>query len=256
MYDSAKILQTASVAGELLLQNGAEIFRVQETMLHILKAYDVDDANVFVLSNGIFASICEGTERAQSIVRNVPLGSVNLSRIDEINSLSRNIAEHKIDPQEALDALQAIKKKTYAKKIVHILFCGIATSAFACLFGGGLAEWLCAFVAGTLLQCYQFFVARHSMRFGNCFIGGALATLVACVCQLIYPALQVNPVIIGSIMPLVPGFAFTSGLREAIGGDYLCGLIHILDAILTGVCIALGVYGAMSVFSLLGGVVL
>ena len=125
MYDSAKILQTASVAGELLLQNGAEIFRVQETMLHILKAYGVDDANVFVLSNGIFASICEGTPRAQSIVRNVPLGSVNLSRIDEINTLSRTITESPIDPQEALEKLQQIKSRSNANRIVHILFCGI-----------------------------------------------------------------------------------------------------------------------------------
>lgn len=256
MYDSAKILQTASVAGELLLQNGAEIFRVQETMLHILKAYGVDDANVFVLSNGIFASICEGTPRAQSIVRNVPLGSVNLSRIDKINTVSRHIEQETPDPQEALEWLYAIRDKNYNNHLLHIVFCGVATSAFACLFGGGWVEGICAFLAGALLQCYQIFVAKRRLRFGNCFIGGALVTLVACIAQFFFPQMNTNHVIIGSIMPLVPGFAFTSGLREAIGGDYLCGLIHILDAILTGVCIALGVYGAMTLVQLLGGVVL
>ena len=51
-----KALELAGHAGCILLKNGAEIFRVQETMTRILCAYGVTDNNVYVISNGIFAT--------------------------------------------------------------------------------------------------------------------------------------------------------------------------------------------------------
>ena len=37
--------------GEALLRNGAEIFRVQETMERVARAYDIEEYDVYVLSN-------------------------------------------------------------------------------------------------------------------------------------------------------------------------------------------------------------
>ena len=42
--------------GEVLLKNGGEIFRVQQTMQMIAKAYGISGFHVYVLANGIFAS--------------------------------------------------------------------------------------------------------------------------------------------------------------------------------------------------------
>ena len=50
-----------------------------------------------------------------------------------------------------------------------------------------------------------------------------------------------NYMIIGSIMPLVPGIAFTNGVRDIADGDYIAGSVRLLDAILVFVCIAAGV---------------
>ena len=80
MDEHCSALELAGHAGCILLKNGAEIFRVQETMTRILDAYGVTDHNVYVISNGIFATEGEGTEHALSLVRHVPLGGVNLSR--------------------------------------------------------------------------------------------------------------------------------------------------------------------------------
>lgn len=96
-----KALELAGHAGCILLKNGAEIFRVQETMTRILCAYGVTDNNVYVISNGIFATEGEGTEHALSLVRHVPLGGVNLSRIDAVNAISREICEGRWTTDEA-----------------------------------------------------------------------------------------------------------------------------------------------------------
>ena len=45
-------------------------------MIRILCAYGVTDHNVYVISNGIFATEGEGTDHALSLVRHVPLGGV------------------------------------------------------------------------------------------------------------------------------------------------------------------------------------
>ena len=45
----------------------------------------------------------------------------------------------------------------------------------------------------------------------------------------------------GSIMPLVPGLAFTNGIRDIADGDYISGTVRMIDAVLVACCIALGV---------------
>ena len=59
MNESRKVLELTTRIGEVLLKNGGEIFRVQETMQRIAKAYGVEVFHVYVLANGIFASIEE-----------------------------------------------------------------------------------------------------------------------------------------------------------------------------------------------------
>ena len=49
-----RVLELALEAGRILLRNGAEIFRVEETIEHICKRFGVEEVDSFVLSNGIF----------------------------------------------------------------------------------------------------------------------------------------------------------------------------------------------------------
>ena len=59
------------------------------------------------------------------------------------------------------------------------------------------------------------------------------------------------PVIIGNMMPLVPGVAFTNGLRDLINGDLVSGIARVVEAILIAFAIALGVGIALQL--LVGG---
>lgn len=49
-----EVLDLALMAGHILLENGAEIYRVEETIDRICGYYGVNSENAFVLSNGIF----------------------------------------------------------------------------------------------------------------------------------------------------------------------------------------------------------
>lgn len=60
--ESHRVLELAMEAGRILLRNGAEIFRVEETVWHICEHYGVQGLDTFVLSNGIFITADDGRE--------------------------------------------------------------------------------------------------------------------------------------------------------------------------------------------------
>ena len=63
--------------------------------------------------------------------------------------------------------------------------------------------------------------------------------------------------IIGSILPLVPGVAFTTAIRDIADEDYIAGAVRMLDALLVTFCIAMGVGVVMIAYHhFVGGLVL
>ena len=72
MAVTKEILSLAVETGDALLRNGAEVYRVEDTVMHILEAYEIEEYDVYVLSNGIFASANENKEDACSMIRHVP----------------------------------------------------------------------------------------------------------------------------------------------------------------------------------------
>ena len=248
-----RVLELAGHAGTLLLQSGAEIFRVQETMTHLLCAFGVTSSNVYVISNGIFATVNEGEKDSLSLVRHVPLGSVNLSRIDRVNQVSRSVCEGKLSLDEAEAELCAAQSLTPERPLTHIFACGLGAAGFCCLFGGSLADGLAAFISGIALQIALFAMQRRSRGFMPYILGSVLVTLLSGASAAIFPWLDFNRIVIGSIIPLVPGVSFTTSIREFFNGDYLSGVIHMIAAILTAVCIALGVCGGILALRWIGG---
>ena len=68
---------------------------------------------------------------------------------------------------------------------------------------------------------------------------------------------DINHMIIGSIIPLVPGVPFTNGIRDIADGDYISGAVRLLDAMLVFLCVAIGVGVMFTVYRrLMGGVLL
>lgn len=49
-----------------------------------------------------------------------------------------------------------------------------------------------------------------------------------------------DKVMIGTIMLLIPGIAFTNGLRDLIGGETISGSLRLLEAVIQASAIAIG----------------
>ena len=82
------------------------------------------------------------------------------------------------------------------------------------------------------------------------------ASLITLVCLPLCHLLgtEASHAIIGTLMILTPGIAFTMGIRDFVQGDYLSGTIRMIDALLVAACIAIGTGFVLWCYSLLTGV--
>ena len=256
--EGKEVMELAIGAGHLLLENGAEIFRVEETMDRICRHYGVESGNAFVLSNGIFATAGDEREGFFAKVQHIPVSGAHLDKVAAVNQLSREISQGKYTAAEALKALEAIKAMPGKRKISQIVASGVGSGAFCYLFGGTLFDGLCALAAGALLYLFVLYVSGPSLsRIVGNILGGALVTLVCSGLYLLRRGGQLDYMIIGSIMPLIPGVPFTNAIRDIADGDYISGSVRMLDALLVFFSIAIGVGMAYSLMmGLLGGDVL
>lgn len=254
MTPTKEILSLAIEIGDVMLRNGAEIYRVEDTVIHILRAYNIESFDVYVLSNGIFASANEDKEDACSMIRHVPLGAVHLGKIAALNQLTRDICNHHCSVKEGWERLAECKNLPSYKDITFLFACAVGCSAFCYIFGGSVIDAGIAFLIGIVEQFFLFFCrnAKMSRIFKNLFTSFlvAMATIALTLTPISFLP---DKVIIGSIMPLVPGIALTTAIRDIYNGDYLSGTIHLIDALMTALCIAVGVVLAWSLAHILGG---
>lgn len=257
MATTKEILALAVEVADVMLRNGGEIYRIEDTVIHILKAYNVQSFDVYVLSNGIFASANEDKEDACSMIRHVPLGEVNFAKISYLNQLARDLCSHTCTIEEGWVRVEEAKQLPKYSKSILIFFCGLGSAGFTYLFGGGILDSFFAFFIGMAEQVVLQLMAKYRL---SRFLRNVFASMFVSACSIFVfmtglPVLQ-DKIVIGAIMPLVPGITFTTSIRDFHNGDYLSGTIHLIDALSTALCIAVGICLPLAVYSYFGGVFL
>ena len=249
------VMQLTAFMGELMLKNGGEIYRVQDTLDRIIDACGFPNHSVYVLSNGVFITINEGMPDACSAVRCVPLGSVNLSKIASLNQVSRDICSGLIDRDEAYHRLEEIAKPEPENKPLMIAASGFGAAGFSLLFGGSVPDGISAFAVGLFLQVLLYWLRekQHITRYPAYIISAFCVTLASALCMLTGWNLHFDKVVIGAIIPLVPGYSLTTSIRDFFNSDFLSGLIHLLDALCLAFCIAVGVGVGVKLIAWMGG---
>lgn len=249
-----EVLDLALMAGHILLENGAEIYRVEETIDRICEYYGVNSENAFVLSNGIFLTAGNARESFFAKVQHIPVSGTHLNKVAAVNQLSREIVEGKHTIQDAYRILEEIRTMPGKKRWMQTLASGVGSAAFCIFFGGTFGDSLAAFAAGICLYLYVLWLSvPHLSKIVGNIGGGALVTVVCCLLYLMGVGENLNFMMIGTIMPLVPGVAFTNSIRDVADGDYISGSVRMLDALLVFFCIAIGVGIGFSLISLVPG---
>ncbi len=256
--DGNLVLECAMQAGAILLANGAEISRVEETVTRMCSHYGVESEKAFVLSNGLFMTAGSEKEAFFARVQHIPVRGARLDRVTAVNQLSRQIEEGCYSIEEVRLKLDEIERMPEKSAGMKILASGVGSGCFCLMFGGSPLDCAGAFIAGLILYIYvwKIYEPHLSKIIGN-IGGGALVSALCILLHQLHLGETMDQMIIGAIMPLVPGIAFTNGVRDIADGDYIAGSVRLLDALLVFVCIAAGVGLVITAYhKLTGGMVL
>lgn len=229
-------------AGEIQLQSGAEITRVEETMNHMAKALNLDSLETYVIANGIFAA-AEGTEHMQRAgMRHISTGDTDLRKIEEVNTLSRQLEQGNINMEQAWARIEEIRKLGDYPAPMLIAAYAIGAGCFCYALGGTGNDAISAtFVGLALGMFFHFLKIWQSSKALRTILGSMLVTFLALTFHEFGLDDNANWVIIGGVIPMIPGVSFTSAIRDLVENDYVSGLIRMMDVLLTLSCIVIGV---------------
>ena len=252
------ILKVCTEMGRILLENGAEIFRTEDTLSRVARYYGIEDGDFFVLTNGILSSAVDREGNTSARVRFIPSNSANLAKVNEINQLSREICIGRYTLDEVRTELVRIDALHSEPSPLIVGATALGSGAFSLLYGGTFTDALIALFAGLILGLFSELVAKkHLTKITKNITGAALVTSICLIFHHYGMGANMNAMIAGSIIPLIPGVSFVNGIRDIAHSDYISGVVRLMDSLFVFICIAIGVGTVLALYSrFIGGLIL
>ena len=244
-----QLLLLAALAGKVMLKNGAETYRVEDTIERICKSRkNIKYADAFVTPTGIFLSL-EYEEEMMTYLIRVKSIKIDLNKINLVNDFSREFVNSNMPIGKGLEELRKINKMENYNTLTKNLFGSLACAFFSLLFGGTFLDFISTYMVSFVILNIISRINKYKMTFFiNNFIGATLASILSLLATKIGVGQNMDIIIIGSIMSLVPGVAITNAMRDTISGDFLSGLSRGMEAIFSALAIAFGVGLVLNIY--------
>lgn len=245
-------LENVLEIGRNLVQTGAEVHRVEDTVRRICEAYGFRNCEIYAVTSLIVATIKddEGNHYTQSV--RITSSGTDLGRMEELNARSRYICENTPTIEE-LSAIVHSYRHTRPKPIIKCLGYMLAAGGFAIFFGG---NWLDGLASAVVAIAIYFMDYNLKLRNVNNVIYTFIASLASGCLALAFVhfgfGIHTDKVMIGDIMLLIPGLLLVSSVKEMLNRDIYTGLFRMIEAVLVAIAIAGGF--ALS-YVILGGIV-
>lgn len=239
--DQERLLSCALDVGEQMLISGAEVGRVEAAIRFICNAYGCLRTDVFTITSSIVVTVYfpDGKHRTQT--RRITGSRTDLTRLHRLNDLSREIC-YKLPSYEYIqDKLKKICAWPPYPLWLEALGSALIAFSFAIFFGGNVLDGVVACLLGVGIRYLTFVLQKAEL---NQIFVNVVASFFLCLSAISFVrrgfGCDVNKIIIGNIMLLIPGIAFTTSLRDIINGDTISGLIGISEAAIKAIAIAIG----------------
>ncbi|MCG3400074.1 threonine/serine exporter family protein [Staphylococcus massiliensis] len=241
IIDEDKVIDLVLIAGRVLLESGAETYRVEDTMGRIASNYGLSDTYSFVTSTAIIFSLNDRTNTRLVRVRE---RTTDLEKIALTNNISRKIANDEITIDEAKSELIHLHHASLQYSFLTKFFAAaIACGFFLFMFGGStITDFIIAIIAGAGAFLTFDIVQRYiQIKFFSEFISATIVISIAALCSKLGLVENQNIITIAAVMPLVPGILITNAIRDLMAGELLAGMSRGVEAALTAFAIGAGV---------------
>lgn len=242
------VLSCALDIGANILSSGGEISRVEDTVTRICRAFGAKTVRVFAITSMVQASMAMENGTTAFAMRRIGSISTNLYRLQCFNDLSRRLCSGAISLEAAPAAIARARVMRPYPNWLIFFGSALAAGGFAVFFGGTVRDGIAAAIVGlvmSLLDCFNLPQINRMAHTGiNAFLGGVCSILL-CAAGL---GQNIDEVLIGTIMILIPGLAFGNALRDLLGNNLISGALRMLECILLAAMIAFGYMAALMLF--------
>lgn len=250
-----ELITVTTDVGCLMLANGAEIYRVEESMQRIFRAYGVKTGEIFAIPTCINVTITTPEGKPITLIKRIPARATNLDRVERGNDLCRRVCRNVPDFSEVRRELSAIERRPVYSFYFQILAFALVAFTFTLFYGGSFADGLWSMVCGAAIKviCHYMNRVQANSFFVN-IVASAAAAAIALTAAQFNIMLSTDKIIIGALMNLVPGIAITSFMRDIISGDLMAGIIRFTESMLVATAIAIGAGIALTITRMIWGV--
>ncbi len=237
-----KLLVLATLAGRIMLKSGAEIYRVEDTIIRICKSRKgIKYVDAYIVPTGIFISL-EYNGELMSYIKRIKTISIDLNKINMVNEFSRSFVNSHMSVDKGIEELKRINKINNYMTLPKTISGSLAAAFFCILFGGSILDFIASFIVSFFVLTIVNIISKLELTFFiDNLVGAIIASLFSHILVRIGIGENIDKVIIGSIMCLVPGVAITNAIRDTMSGDFLSGLSRGMEAVFSAIAIALGV---------------
>lgn len=237
-----------------LLENGAEIYRVEDSAQRVAIAYGATEANVFAVPTSLIITVDMPDGKTFTKSKRVRVRQTNLQRVADVNQLCRDISSSQLEFREVENRLAAINSSPKYSLWLQAAACGLMTFSFTLFFNGNIIDALCGAPIGMCMRLLLNVMekTRVNLFFQN-IAGSALAGGMAYIISALFGGLHTGTIITGAMMNLVPGVAITNAMRDIIAGDLIAGQSRLTEVFLTATAMALGAGMSLSLLRTIWG---
>ena len=242
------MLDIATELGYRLAMNGAETFRIEDSINRVIATYGIK-AESFAIPNCLHVSIETAEGKPMTRMRRIGLHGNDLDAVEKYSNLSRRICQDR--PELHLASQWLNEANSTERKYglpMHLLGNLLGAAGFSVLFGGSWRDSLCAASCGLVVGLINKAMEKLNVnQFFRIITTSFFMGLVGYLAGALKFSDNADTAIIGALMILVPGLIFTNAMRDIIYGDTNSGINRIIHVFLIAVAIALGTGIALNI---------
>jgi len=253
--NSKKVLELSVTVGERLIFNGCATHQIEEQVHKVLSVCPFTNKEVFVSTSSIIVTVDSPESGLLTMVKHVEKKGMNQERIALIEDIVIAFASGNTTAEAAIVELRNLaQKSTYTFPVIVSAF-ALSGAFRAFMFGGTVYDFLAAIVVGTCVGItLQYLNTQKLPSFLVTMSAGFIVGFVAVLLRNFHIGTNLDKIIVGSLITFAPGVPMAHAVNDVLNGEQLSGWIRVMEAILSGVAIAVGIAFALYFWAFIGGV--
>ena len=144
-----------------MLQCGAEIFRVEDSLYRMYKSYGFVKYDVYVIPSNIQVTVETPEGEIITQIRHIESSEPNFDQLDYLNNLCRYVCQHTPDENEMREKYLEVINREPQKRITRYAAGIMGGTGFAVFFGCNLRDAVIAFIVSVMIVAVGDWLAKR-----------------------------------------------------------------------------------------------